>query len=53
VGSNPAISISAVYTLDRSAGDMATSKTGSFWLTENIQTATATGGLMSGTLDLG
>jgi len=34
-------------------GDMATSKTGSFWLTENIQTASATGGLISGTLDLG
>jgi hypothetical protein len=32
---------------------MATSKTGSFWLTENIQTATATGGRISGTLDLG
>jgi len=37
----------------RISGDMATSKTGSFWLTENIQTATATGGLVSGTLDLG
>jgi len=32
---------------------MATSKTGSFWLTENIQTALATNGLISGTLDLG
>jgi len=32
---------------------MATSKTGSFWLTENVQTATATNGIITGTIDLG
>jgi len=32
---------------------MATSKTGSFWLTQALQTATATNGLIAGTIDLG
>ena len=32
---------------------MATSKTGSFWLTESVETATATNGLISSTIDLG
>jgi len=31
---------------------MATSKTASFWLTENVQSATATNGIISSTLDL-
>ena len=32
---------------------MAKSKTGSFWLTESVQSATATGGIITGTIDLG
>ena len=32
---------------------MAKSKTGSFWLTERVQSATATNGIISGTIDLG
>lgn len=32
---------------------MAKSKTGSFWLTENVQTQTATGGRIAATIDLG